>query len=73
MGARNDGEIRKQHTARRLPLRKRNNPNSSNAFAVMHEIMSVMMDNEALYDAHRRSPGAKRVNRLLVQITSHCG
>ena len=39
MGAGNNGEKRKQHTARRLPPRKRN-PNSSssnrsNAFAVM--------------------------------------
>ena len=78
MGAGNDVEKRKQHTARRIPPRKRNNPNSSSsnrsdAFAMMHANMSLMMDNEALYDAHRRSSGVKRVNRLLAHITSHCG
>ena len=33
--------------------------------------ISAMMDNEALYDAHRPGSGAKRVNRLLAQTTSH--
>ena len=70
------GEKKATHIARRLPRRKRNSPNSSSsnrsdAFAVTPANMSVMMDNEALYDAHRRSPGAKRVNHLLAQITSH--
>ena len=59
MGARNDGEKRKQHNTRRLPLRKRNNPHSSSssnrsdAFAVtrvLHTVATVMVDSETLHD-----------------------
>ena len=79
MGTRENQKRRKQHFACYLPLRTRNNPNNSSgssgnrsdAFAVMHMDISAMMDNEALCDAHRPSSGAKRVNRMLAQTTSH--
>ena len=78
MGARENQKRRQQHLAYYFPICKRNNPNNSSssgnrsdAFAVMLTDISAMMDNEVLYDAHSRSFGAKRVNRLLAQITSH--
>ena len=77
MEARENQKRRKQYPAHCLPLRKRNNPNSSgssnrsDALTVTDANISAMMDNEALYDAHRPSPGAKRVNRLLAQVTYH--
>ena len=39
----------------------------------LHELtdISAMMDDDALYDAIRRSFGAKHENRVLAQITPH--
>ena len=61
MGANSDGENRKQHTARRLSLRKRNNPNSSSsnrsdAFAVTHANISATLHCGRHRDGGQRDP-----------------